>query len=761
MTQPKLLVGSDALGWTNAPNAVNKVWSHGQHGPGAASFSVPYQPYEALDPRLRCDQECYIIVNGVCRWSGRLGPVSSGKSDGSFLEVSAVGTFERGKHDESYCKTIVDGDESRWTLRKGSSQRFTIEADGTLIIRAEGGGSNPTNWKSGRKAELIYVLNDGLGDPSDTISFLSFIWNIDLATAWTTYVDAYTDAYDGYKISRIWSKTNLTGSGEVPDLACPAGTRALMFGLVVGADRQLDNDVFAELSDVKVTGVGSDLLVSDVMKLVADELSDGVDVSDVEDVGDPLDDFVWRYGDGSRSYLQEQVATFCQERIDWRWAPPVAAPGDDRFIVRAMPTTPDNRSRWYSLDKDAPGVTSDISYQELESMDIASLVYSRKDGNLLAGSSPSSLTTDWPSDLWSRSSTNVTVADSYSGYAADSRSYVSVCNASDYVSSLSAVEASGYGVPVIAGASYNAGVVVERLSATWPTGPDYVYAWFEVLWYQSDGSYISTDWLGSCADIVGEDGLGLTSQGAVNVLGRNTTPPVAPAGAAFALVRMRWDGATGGTGAIGWRSVHFDTDAPGGTLATSYYPSAPVSVDQRVRIFDYSGDNRMTATAAYRTLRQIWDWYGVADAERDREPLGTITVRGPFKTIDGSPAYPYQVQTGDWVTLHGDLGHESWPVFVSGADISDDGNTVAFKLGGDGGDFNYVGRSEPPSLQKRKRRRGRHHRVLYRVWYLKNLRKEYADYLRRSRPGHREWKTFAAYKKAHPMPKKHPKWGPE
>lgn len=140
--QPSLLVGSDTLGWTNLPEAFNVRHAGALHGPSSASFEIPCAPFEILDPRLHRDSRLFVSYGPNCRWSGYLLPVSSAQSDGEFLTIEAAGTFERGKHDESYVRTFTDSDESKWTLRKGSSQRLTIENDGTLVLRAEGGGTS-------------------------------------------------------------------------------------------------------------------------------------------------------------------------------------------------------------------------------------------------------------------------------------------------------------------------------------------------------------------------------------------------------------------------------------------------------------------------------------------------------------------------------------------------------------------------------------------------------------------------------------------
>lgn len=729
----RLLVGSAALGYTDLPLATWKRWTHGQHGPADASFKVPCRPFETLDPRLCRDSRLFVIRGARCVWSGYLLPVSTAQSDGQSLTIEAAGTFERGKHDESYVRTFTDADEGKWFLRKGSSQRFTIENSGTLIIKAEGGwASYPTNWKSGRKAELVYFLDDGHGDPLEYITQLDFLWNIDLAASWRCYIDEYTDPYDGVKISRLWERTAVTSAGESVALACSSGCRALMFGLVATANNQLETDSFAELMDMQVTASSGRVRVDEALALVADELTAGVVTS--TPAGEDLEHLVWMLGDGSRSYSQEQIATLHDTPLDWRYVPPASAPGEDSFIAREMPAAPENRQRWWVVSAEDPGVTVDLTYQDLESMDIAGVLYGVKNGNLLELPNPSAQTLDWPSDYWTITGDEpVSVADDYSGYTFAARSFMME------TSGAGSSEFRSVDIAVEPGKDYQASYVAQRVSTAWSLCEVAMH----VIWKNAAGATITSSVVGhetAAAFAARGDSLMLNEDGLVT----------APALAVAAQVMLYFYNG-GVTCKVAIRSIHFDTKLPGGTVATVYSPAAPTSVEQRVRMFDYSSD-RLTTLGARRILAHIVAWYGVGDSEREREPVGTIGATGMLRTIDGAEGSYAEVQTGDWVTVEDDVDHVSWPQFVVGCEVNDEDEAVSIQLGGDGGDFNYIGRAEDPARQKRKRRKGHHRRVLWHTWAMRNARAAF-------RKQH-QYKTFQAYMKTNPLPKKHPKWGP-
>jgi hypothetical protein len=738
------------LGWTNLPLATETRWTHGQHGPADASFKVPCLPFAALDPRLRRDSRLFIIQGARCAWSGYLLPVSSAQSDGEMLTVEAAGTFERGKHDESYVRTFTDSDESKWTLRKGSSQRLTIENDGTLVLRAEGGGTDqPTNWRAALKAELMYFLDDGLGDPTDVITLLEFLYNCDLTTSWVAYVDAYSDPAAAAPISRIWSSDE-TGSGRAA-LACPGGTRALAFGLRVVATNQLQNDVFAELSDVYVTASSGRVRIDEALALVATDLTSGAITT--EAIGSDLESLVWPLGAGSRSYAQESIVSLHSAQVDWRYVSPTVAPGEDSFIARPMPTAPDNRQRWWFVSAKDPGVTIDLTYQDPEGMDVAAILYTSKGGGRMLIPIPNPVTAGVTPAGWDLSVNASVTATAYGGWAFTPVGFMLTSDPTKYDPYVGFNGSSGYGAPVIAGAEYRATADVERVTVAWPTG-----AWpgpqLSVLWYDAEHAYISTtavDWVAGVGG--GESGQQIVSRGDRFTLGSyNGNSVTAPAGAAFGKLLVQWINATGGSGQVAVSNCHIDAMvASGSKLATAYHPAAPTSVDQRVRVFDYTSEELTDATAD-NVLHQAYAWYGVSDSERDRKPVGTIGVQGTVQTIDGAIGEVGQMQTGDWITVIDDVEHVAWPQFIVGADVSDDGETASIQLGGDGGDFNYVGRAVPPQLQQRKRRAGHHRRVLWHTWAMKNARAAFKK--------QHKYKTFAAYMKANPLAKKHTKWGP-
>jgi hypothetical protein len=762
--RPRLLVGSAALGYTDLPLAVDKRWAHAQHGPQDASFRVPCRPFEALDPRLRRDSRLFISSGARCVWSGYLMPVSSAQSDGEFVTVEAAGTFERGKHDESFVRTFIDSDESRWWLRKGSSQRVTIENSGTLVLRAEGGGfEQPTNWKKNLKSELMYFLDDGLGDPADVITLLDFIWNCDMPIDWVSYVDAYTDPSAVTPISRIWTK-NETGSGRVTSLACPANCRALAFGLRVATNNQLENDAFAELSDVYVMSSYGRVRVDEALVIIAADLAGGVRWGDSSPIGSDLEHLVWPLGSGSRSYAQESIASLHDSRTDWRYVPPAMAPGEDSFVAQELPTAPDNRQRWWFVSAKDPGVTVNLAYQDPEGMDIAAVLYTSKGGSRMLVPVPNPETVSvWPSG-WDYSAGATVTNVAYGGWGFLPIGFLLTADDTDWDPRIGYVGASGYGAPVIAGAEYRATADVERCTTFWPNG-DWPGPQLSVLWYDAAHAFISTTFVDWCAGVGGgESGQQIVSRGDRFTLGSyNGNNVTAPAGAAFGKLDVQFINAVAGGagGQVAVSNCHLDSVVVEGTkLATAYHPTLPTSVDQRVRVFDYSSEV-LTDAAADNVLHHAYAWYGVEANERDRDPVGTVGVVNPIKTIDGAPGDVAQVQTGDWITVVDDVDHVSWPQFIVGVEVTDDGDSASIQIGGDGGDFNYVGRADDPALQKRKRRRGHHRHVLWKVWAEKRRRNEYAKYLKESRSAkNREWKSYSSYAKAHPLAKKHPKWAP-
>jgi hypothetical protein len=374
-------------------------------------------------------------------------------------------------------------------------------------------------------------------------------------------------------------------------------------------------------------------------------------------------------------------------------------------------------------------------------MDVAGIVYGRKDGNLLGASG---LVSNTLPDGWTRTTTtNVYVDTAYGGTALDARSFILVCDGADASATLTNVEQGTYSVAVDGGSTVGISCVLERASSTWPNGAPDAKIVVTLQQHNSADALLDTDtweypevflqYIGDVWTLIDTVTLAATT--------------------AYLTIEIGWAAAAGGdTGAVAVRNVHIDTAAPGGAPVVGYYPAAPTSVDQRVRIFDYS-DQRLTATGAGGVLEHATAWYGVAASERDREPVGTVVIQGDLKTIDGAPGFPGYIQTGDWITVVDDIEHTTWPAWIAGVECTDDGETATIQLGGDGGDFNYMGRAETPAMQKRKRRRGHHHRVLWHRWALKNARKNW----RKHKGG---YKTFAAYMKANPLPKKHPKWGP-
>jgi len=236
--------------------------------------------------------------------------------------------------------------------------------------------------------------------------------------------------------------------------------------------------------------------------------------------------------------------------------------------------------------------------------------------------------------------------------------------------------------------------VVERASATF--GADAV-VWMKIYWFDSGGAPLSD----SVSDEI--TNATLTAQGVTAVISQDVT---APALAASAYVGVMTSDT--GSAVVAVRNIHLDTKAPGGATAVAYSPAAPTSVVDRVRPFDYR-EERLTAAEAQAVADNALDWYG-----SDR-PFGSIGIEAPIETVDGVRVYPWEIATGDWISILDDDAHE-WPQMVMGVDHGDDGRTATVSLSGDGGDFGYMGRAESPDLQKRNRKKGRHKHIGWARW---------------------------------------------
>jgi hypothetical protein len=397
--------------------------------------------------------------------------------------------------------------------------------------------------------------------------------------------------------------------------------------------------------------------------------------------------------------------------------PPLCGCIHGTFKCLNRPTAPTDNSRlWVVSEQLTPGLSWNVDVDRAQSKDYVALSYRYLDNELLTD--PDTNGVDWPAS-WSRSTTTNCTA-----YTTGGNYFRLISNATEYT-------------PVAYANSHavTQGDALEMSASCYLGAYDSGSAQVGIEWRTGAGTVVS------CSYVYNR-----SSADATQDTHRNTF--VAPATAAVAVPFMRWTGRSSGaaTTSLYARRLSVRTPTTAGTLKRAYYPSTPSALTDRIALIDSGSD--LTDAEATESAEQAYAYYH--DLYQ-----GSVTIPYLCHNGYGQESPVDHIEAWDWVLNAGKTGPDAGPFLVS--EVRHAGGIATLTIGATEG-YSY---ESPYRLPTKGRYAGAHrqrHKLLYGKWYRRELKKDWKRYLKSTKAGHRQWKSYAAYAKAHPMPKRHPRY---
>jgi photosystem II stability/assembly factor-like uncharacterized protein len=342
----QLLVGdgtADIMRYLDTP----PKFGHGPHGDGYLEATIVVD-----DPARRTVNE--LQAGALVRlydqqhrlFYGYLKPVERISEGTPAITIQATGDLDQAKQDESFVKTWVDTDPTRWFQDTKDSRAYNVDTEGRLRLEHEKGRGVTAD----KGCALRYWLDDGLRttDVIDHVVFTGYDVNVD-ASMWYARLSTCDNPWTGHTAYKTWNNEHPSGLGSLryPTSGSFAedgvsGVYGLKLRLWSGNDltaAESANDRYAIFDDVAVYVSSAAPTVDEAMGAVAEDM--GWD-TDLTTVGSAIADL--RISDvTTRAAALDALAELYSGELEWY----VSA---GLFVCRAKPAAPESRKHWYVVD---------------------------------------------------------------------------------------------------------------------------------------------------------------------------------------------------------------------------------------------------------------------------------------------------------------------------------------------------------------------------------------------------------------------------
>jgi hypothetical protein len=349
-------------------------------------------------------------------------------SDGeAYYDVAGAGLYNVAGLAEDFCRVYQDTDLGQWFLSPTASKKYETDTDGRLAICAGKTAATGDPFDAGRGASFIYWLNNGLGNPSDTIDHItlnladyrgtgngmdlavSSSWVVRFQTSdspWGTWTksryftaDGGADDYGGPLAAGTALRIPAAGS-------MPAGTQAVRMLFLPTSDATPTADRFVAIKNITVVsaGTGADR-VDEIMWDIASDTGLAAH-NDTTSIGSDLTCDVSFRPYTTRAEALEQAASLHTDAFNWGFW--YNGTDGHTFETAAITATP---AWWYAIDASTPGVTYDIHSQQEGQPDYIRILFKASEA---IGSIPPGYVCDYyyPSDPgWTDATKRVAVLD--------------------------------------------------------------------------------------------------------------------------------------------------------------------------------------------------------------------------------------------------------------------------------------------------------------------------------------------------------------
>lgn len=608
---------------------------------------------EVVANGLRKGVDVVLRDNGVTAWEGEVVSLPFAAPDDPSQQIICAGRWDAARRHEGYDKWFVSDDiyasvvelpvgilgVSALTTRHGG---VVFDTDNQILISVPNG----TVYKAGQGFVAGFWLFDGQ-DPHAVITRVECEYTINPGSNWNFDVRMVEDIYGGrqFPVEYIVSSPVAVDGTIAADVATDC-CRAILFVAYADADGTTSADRYMQVRKLEVyAGTQATRRIDEAIAEILVTDSCIANSATTTAIGSALHNLVIPPDDTIAGAI---------EKIEARHSLPVLAGiwEGGELVVKAQPTTPPDRTRWYEVGTQ-DGVGWNIQLDEEAAVDYVKVGYEVRQENLCLQPTPTSTT--WPSD-WSRSTTTNCTASDYGGgnYRFHLTSNSTELNP---VAVYRPTGGSGNGIAVVGGMTYV--IRCRARNYNWSVGTCRVRA----NWYTSAGTLIA----GGSSNIY-------------SVAAADTTeawremPRIAPYNAAWLRITLEWTGASGTPSqAMFVRDVTVQPFSDAETRLTEWVPNAPGDLSARVATIDAGYQTQAGAIAAGEQYLVHYQ----------AQASGGVEIPDYVRDIDGRTWPLSHVRAWDWVQHSGYVDPaRRGPFMITSCEVSVADNVARLGIGG-------------------------------------------------------------------------------